>query len=309
MAVNTMLKEHTKVANRLDYFKKAKENKISDKDLIQKLADDYCDATESGDDALRDKAMAGLLVKFWRGIGKMQKKCSAVSHLEYGDFYAQLYRCIQAACEYKAWRDPAKKTNAQACINQLICSRGAAEILYQSNLDKNKANYCGVSLDADLNEETDDKKTTLGDTIADPDAKAGISKADALIQMYLDENKIVEAIVVDTIAHGDSVKTTSENYSYITYVKNKDTDKYEAITNTSRVNHVEFWRYRCAQLLMNLPDNYESVFATKFRVEESKLVLAVNAIRTAKNTKVYKYLDNTIAMMQSQKSLLISLLS
>lgn len=305
----TMLTEHKKLAERLEYFKNAKVNKTSDKDLIQKLADDYVDATEMGDESLRDKAMAGLMVKFWREIGKMQKKCTAIGHLDYGDFYAQLYRCIQAACEYKAWRNPEKKTNAQACINQLILSRGAAELLYQSNRDKNKANYCAVSLDMDLNSGSDDKEVTLMDTIADPNARAVPSPVDSIIQMYLDQGNVVEAIVVDMIANGESVKITSTPTTYTVSEINEKTGEYEDVEYHGRAYHNEFWRYKVAQLLMDLPEDYAAELKCRFRVNSDLVDAAVNTLKTAKNTKVYKYLDNTLVLLQSQKELLASLLA
>lgn len=279
-----------------------------DRAIIQRAADDYCDAVDANDDEGKNKFMAVLMVKFWREIGKMQRKCKAVTLLEYGDYFSKLFYCIDTAMSYRAWRDETKHTNAQACINSTIASRGAAEILYQSNLQMNKANINAASLDTPINGDSDDKETTLADTLTAGDGP-GISKVDGVIQMYVNENKLVEAIVIDTIANNDTLKVTSESTTYTCLEKNIKTGEMEEVEYKGKTNYAEFWRYRTAQLLMNLPDNYEKLFAARFKVAAEALSAAVNAFRTAKNTKVYKYLDNTIASMQAQKWLLIELLS
>lgn len=278
-----------------------------DRAIIQRAADDYCDAADANDEAGKNKFMAVLMVKFWREIGKMQRKCKAVTLLEYGDYFSKLFYCIDTAMGYRAWRDETKHTNAQACINSTIASRGAAEILYQSNLQMNKANINTASLDTPINGDSDDKETTLADTIAAGD-EPGFSKVDGVIQMYVDENKLVEAIVIDTIANNDTLKITSESTTYTCLEKNIKTGEMEEVEYKGKMNYSEFWRYRTAQLLMNLPDNYEKLFAARFKVAAEALSAAVNAFRTAKNQKVYKYLDNTIAGMRDQKELLMELL-
>ena len=310
-----LLNETRAVAKRVSYFANPAElGEFStaaerDRAIIQRAADDYCAAVDANDDDGKNKFMAVLLVKFWREIGKMQRKCKAVKLLEYGDYFSKLYYCIDTAMSYRAWKDETKHTNAQACINSTIASRGAAEILYQSNLQMNKANINCASLDTPINGDSDDKETSLADTIASTEIVGPFSKADDVIQMYVDKNKLVEAIVIDTIANNDTLKITSETATYTCLEKNIKTGEMEEVEYKGKTNYAEFWRYRTAQLLMNLPDNYEKLFAARFKVAAEALEAAVNAFRTAKNQKVYKYLDNTLADMRDNKELLMSLLA
>ena len=256
------------------------------REVIQQMADGYCLAKDTGDERKKNMYISGLMLRFWYAINKIKEK-SPVQGLDYTDFMAWLHEAIEYACKYRAWQDPARKVNAQQAINQCI-ETIRMQKYYSFNLQKNKANFNTMSLEVPAEE---DGKATLLDTLVDEDAaeKARIAKganaAICLIQDHIDKNKIVEAIILDTIAFNDTQKVTKTVVQYI----NEDGEEQKRTQRTS-----EFYPFRCVQALNNLPDNYIAYFCKQYKVGEKELEAAVNTIRKANNKKLYSFIDSTL---------------
>lgn len=263
----------------IDYSEKGR-------DVIQVMMDRYCIAKDTNDEEKKNMYIAGLMLRFWYVIAKLQSR-SPIPGVEYEDFMGWLYEAIEYACKYRAWQDPTKKVNAQQAINQCI-ETIRVQKYYDLNLQKNKVNQMTFSLDAEFDDEGDN---TLLDTIVDESAdserefRESSAAAVSLIQSCINKKKIVEAIILDTIAFNDTQKVTKK------VVKGVDADgnptKY-----TERSS--EFWSFRCVQILSNLPVDYASYFKKHYRVLEPELEAALAAIRAANNQKLYRYLAKTL---------------
>lgn len=254
---------------------------------IQELADGYCDATDADDDIKRDQYMAGLMLKYWYIQQRMYEKCKQVTVYSYEDYYDLTYQCIETAMQYRAWRDPEKNTTAEACISSAITSRGAAAILYSSNLDKAKANVnMAPSLDSPVDKSNTENGDFKLDQLRDETVQEPISMTTGYIQSFINKKRIVEAIILDVIAFGDSVKTDT--------VKRKEVDIETGEEYNVTDNYVSFWRYKTVQLLANLPKDYSKDFEKKYKVVKKDLADAIDLIKNSKNTKLYTYLDNTL---------------
>ena len=261
------------------------------------LANGYLKAKEDENELLQDSYLAALMLRHWKDIRKLYLKCITCDSMnEISDFSTIVWERIEYAFKYKRWLDN-PKLNAQQCINMAI-STEVKNQMYFSNLDKNRANANTDSLDRTINAGKDDRETTLADTIAS-DIKTGYSKADFVVQSYLSENKIIEAIVIDTIANGDTVKSTVET------IKTKDENGNEIVVK-SKTN--EFWRYRAAQLLMNISEEYKIKFQQRFKVAAEHLNSAFEQLQTAKNPKIYKFVDNTILDLRKHEELIKNIL-
>ena len=128
---------------------------------------------------------------------------------------------------------------------------------------------------------------TIGDTLVDEGADPMSNTTDGarcLIQYYINSNKIVEAIILDTIAHNDTFKHTSK-------VKKIELEE-ETVKYTEHSS--EFWAYKVVQLLGNLPAQYITHFLSKYEVDEKILRIGIEAIKQANNQKLYRYLENTL---------------
>ena len=268
-----------KIEEGIDYAEKGR-------DVIQVMIDRYCLAKDTGDEHRKNLYISGLMLRFWYTISKLQAR-SPIPGLEYDDFMGWLYDAIEYACKYRKWQNPANKVNAQQCINQCI-ETIRVQKYYDLNLQKNKVNQMTFSLDSEFD---DDSESTLLDTLVDEDYEAereyseGAEAAYALIQSCIDKKKIVEAIILDTIAFNDTQKVTKKVVKGVDFEGNPT--KY---TQTSS----EFWSFRCVQILSNLPVDYAAYFKKHYNVVEPELEVAIAAIRAANNQKLYRYLAKTL---------------
>lgn len=249
--------------------------------LINQISDMYCDATDKGDEIVRAKTISALMVLFWGEIGKMQDKCRAVADYEYDDFVQQLYLCINTAMQYRAWKDG--KHNAEQCIRAAISSRGAAAILYESNLDKNKANINKTELDRPVG----DDDTTILDTLADEDERIDSSTAniEQSIQNIINKGDLIGAVVLDNIAFNDSTKEVKETKVGI----DEEGNEYKYTTG-----HAEFHEYRLVQTLATLDEDYVKYFMNRYTIQEAAIQAAYNRIKSVNNSKLYSFVRDTI---------------
>lgn len=256
------------------------------RDVIQLMLDRYCLAKDTNDEHKKNLYISGLMLRFWYVISKLQAR-SPIPGLEYNDFMGWLYEAIEYACKYRAWQDPTKRVNAQQAINQCI-ETIRVQKYYDLNLQKNKVNQMTFSLDAEFD---DDGESTLLDTLVDEDYETereyneGAEAAYALVQSCIDRKKIVEAIILDTIAFNDTQKVTKKVIKGVDFEGNPT--KYTQTTS-------EFWSFRCVQILSNLPVDYASYFKKHYQVLEPELEAALAAIRAANNQKLYRYLAKTL---------------
>ena len=268
-----------KTEESIDYAEKGR-------DVIQLMLDRYCLAKDTNDEHRKNLYIAGLMLRFWYVISKLQAR-SPIPGLEYNDFMDWLYEAIEYACKYRAWQDPTKKVNAQQAINQCI-ETIRVQKYYDLNLQKNKVNQMTFSLDAEFDE---DGESTLLDTLVDEDTETdrehqeSAEAAYALVQSCINKKKLIEAIILDTIAFNDVQKVHKKVVKGVDFEGNPT--KY---TQTSS----EFWPFRCVQILSNLPIDYASYFKQHYQVVEPELEAALSVIRAANNQKLYRYLDKTL---------------
>ena len=288
-----------------------------------KLANGYIAAEEAGDEFMREAYIAGLMLRHWKDVNRLYTKCRTCdSRNTLADFTTIIYERIMYAFKYRAWLKEGTKLNAQQCINMAI-STEVKNQMYFSNLQKNLSNATvnNVSLDKTIGNSTDDRETTIADTIADPDSDSfAFSKVDGIIQEYLNKNKIIEAIVIVTISNNPTMRVTTETKVEDRVVEtfDKDLNKWVVEKNEDgsvkmekvkyKVNYIEPWRFKAAEFLMNLPESYVEEFQKRFKVSAELLIEAYNTISTARNTKVYKYLDNTLAELRNNKEAILQML-
>lgn len=256
---------------------------------IDELANAYCDATDNEDETNKNIYISALILRFWFNIDKMYRSNTVAPSLEHEDFFWWLYEAIEYACKYRGWRDTAKKLNAQQCINKCI-ETIKLQKYYDMRLAKHKVVNLTVSMDAPLGGEDNEGKT-LGDlfeteeTFTDHSDDAVIS----LIQDYVDKNKIIEAILLDTIAFNDVQKHFKKT------IKDTDADGNEV----RYVEHSsEFWPYRLVQLVNNLPDDYLEYFTNRYNITLEKLRTVIDALVAANNQKIYRYIKSMLSELR-----------
>ena len=159
-------------------------------------------------------------------------------------------------------------------------------------MKKHKANFAQYSLDNNIAGDEDDTARTYLDTYEDEDVAAETEAAKSednarsIVQLFIDRKKIVEAIILDTIAFNDTQKSTiSKKTGY-----NEAGEEYEYKSTT-----YSFWEFKAIQALNNLPADYVDYFLDNYRAKREIVEACVNKIRTSTNQKLYTYLRACLA--------------
>ena len=259
------------------------------KDTIRTMLDGYCKAMDEGDEHLKNLYISGLLLRHWDKVKKLALTCPNVD-LQGEEFVEWVYEAIVYACKYRKWQKD-EKVNAQQCINQCI-ETIRKQHYYNYNLDKNRANYNNASFDTPIGDEGNNgTQRTLIDTVADENAEREARMADSattarqIIQTFINKNKIVEAIIMDIIAFGDTEKVTKQ-------IKQSVDENGEEIKYTTYTH--EFWKFKAVQILSNLSDDYQKYFIDNYLVKTPALDAALNVLKKANNQKLYKELNSAL---------------
>lgn len=259
------------------------------KETIRKMLDGFCKAMDDGDEHLKDLYISGLILRHWDKVKKLADSCPNIDiHGE--EFVDWVYEAIILACEYRKWQTD-ESINAQQCINQCI-ETVRVRHYYEYNLDKHKANYNTVSLETPVGDEGDNGvQKTLMDTMYDEEAENqaraadGNSAARHIVQLFINKDRLVEAIIMDIIAFGDTEKVTKHVKKCI----DEDGNPYKYTTYTR-----EFWKFKAVQLLSNLPEDYREYFLENYIVKSAALEAALDLLKKANNQKLYKELDKSL---------------
>jgi len=260
------------------------------KEVIRQMLDGYCKAVDDNDDHLKNLYISGLMLRHWDKSKKLALKCPNIGMSE-EDFMDWVYEALILACDYRKWQKDGS-VNAQQCINQCI-ETVRVRHYYEMNLDKHKASYMTVSMETPIGDANDNgSQKTLGDTLIDETAENevrhtfGSDAAKNLIQSFLNKNRIVEAIIFDIIAFGDSLKQVKHTKTGVD--ENGETYKYTTYTS-------EFWRFHTVQLLANLPEDYFEYFIDTYAVKTEALKASLEVLKKANNNKLYRELDKSLS--------------
>lgn len=255
---------------------------------IDELADAYCDAVDNGDKVLKDVYISALILRFWYTIDKMYKANSVAPTLEHEDFFWWLYEAIEYACKYRGWRDPDKNLNAQQCINKCI-ETIKLQKYYDLRLNKRKVVNLSCSMETPIGDESG---RTIGDMLEAEECIDDHSSGDIelLVQSYINNNKIIEAILIDNIVSNDVQKH---------FKKTIKTQNYEGEPISYVEHSSEFWPYRLIQIVSKLPTTYKGEFIDRYDISEEKLTAVLDIIDRANNQKLYRYLDKLLTELRT----------
>jgi hypothetical protein len=250
---------------------------------INDLADGYCAATDIGDEELRNQYFSALLLRFWYKIPKLCMENQSLG-IDQTDVFSWVTGAIIMACDKdaRAWQTN-PKLNAQQVINQVLATRFVAAAYYDSNLLKNQGRHLECSLDDPLG---DEEGSTLGDIIADDkSATPGDDGVWAIIQDYLNKNKVIEAIILDNVAFKDVFKHEKKIVKSVDHEGNptKHTEYYTA-----------FWPFKLVKELGALDEQYVTYFLNTYSVSRKAFETAFAVLAKANNQKKYKMVDATM---------------
>lgn len=249
---------------------------------IDQLADAAAEAKKNNDKNLVNITISWLMIRFRYQANNMLAKV-ATTNYDPDQIPGRLFDCIWMAIERAEWqKNP--ELNAQQCINQVIGTRGAPAIIYEANLKKNNGKALEASLDQEIGD--DENGTTVGDMIEDETAKVDYNFAYDVVKRCIKDNKLIEGIIADIIAHSrvdvfkhevvkkEAVDENGEKYKYTEYSS-------------------EFWPRKVVQVLNTLDTEYTEYFTKTYGLTKERFQIAFNALMKTPNAKKYRMLDAT----------------
>lgn len=249
---------------------------------ITDLADNFLAARAIDNQRNMGIYLSAIILRFWYKIDQMYQKVKTCGY-DRNDCFDRLYDCIMTAMDYHAWQDPEKHTNAQACINQVLAGRGVPAMVYEANLQKNTR--ASVSMDQTIDSEN---STTVGDLI--PDSKViDEDPTSGYVQTLIKQDKIIEAIITDTIAYNDVFKHEKKTVKEV----KENGEKYVYVDHKS-----QFWPFKVVQELNQINEKYINYFSDKYTVNIEKLKAAVEALEKANNQKKYKMISYSLVALK-----------
>lgn len=256
---------------------------------ITELADKYCEAMDIDDEYNKNIYFSTLILRFWYKIFKIHSKTRSLE-TELQDCCDWIASAILMACsiDNRAWQTN-KKLNAQQVINQIIQSRFVAAAYYESNLLKNAGKRNRSSLDLTIDNEG--RQTSLCDLLTDEksiEADSAFYVKD-ILQDYIANDKIIEAIIVETIANNDVFKHEKH------YVHEEDYDGNQKVYLQS---FSTFKPSKVVQELNALDNTFAKRFLNTYKPSEKLFSAAFDFLVKATNQKKYSLIDATLKTLR-----------
>jgi hypothetical protein len=240
------------------------------------LANGYCDAEEAGDMVKRDQYFSALMLRYWFKVMEFYRNSPFVRQ-EPDDFSSWIAESLNVAFKYRQWRNPSHPLNKDPngpdkVINKCLFSTRKRWHKY-ANQDKRRVNFFVESIEEHF-EKYENKSQSLTEHVEYADVQ---SSSQAIVQLYLNRGKYIEAIIIDHIAH----------YNSFSFKSSKKGEKKDYV----------FSKVMLVKELAEIDETYISNFKDIYSVKEENLLEAIEEIKSqtekrSKN-KLLKYINYT----------------
>ena len=279
------------------------------------LANGYCDADESGNERLKSAYWAALLLRYWYKIFSWMETSRSL-RLEPLEFFDWLNDALCDTFYYRSWRYPYKAIVKQGkfiewkldengnkienefyykkdpnapdkSINYFCSAKRGKEYQYY-NKDKRRAEVGITSLEAQIDENGDCMLDFYG-VVEEP--KETETSATLLVKYFLENNKQIQALIIDGIANQDSFKTIK------TKCKDKEGEDYISYSH-------EFNPRKLVKHLNTINQEFmDCYFCKEYKLEQSKGSAILEQLKALSNTKLYTFIKNTLEEVRNNPKL------
>lgn len=285
--------------------------RLGDYQLMSKteLANGYCDAEEAGDEEKRSQYYSALMLRYWYKIFRWQQD-SASLHLDLTDFIQWLEDAFYVVFYYKEWRYKYKAIvkegkfidwkldangeripnpyywetdpNAPDKIINRCCFSIRGKYYQFNNKDKRRVNINNISIDKEVDENGSSALDYLG-CVEDPSICDGTKD---IIESFIKQNKLIEAIIVDSIVNGDAFKARKDH------------------------SGDDFDMRKLVKYLNNINQKYiKDIFAKNYGIKDIQQDILIDKLEKTSNTNLYKYIKKTLIEIKETPDLLSCILN
>ena len=238
------------------------------------LANGYCDADERGDINKRDQYYAALILRYWYKIGEFAESSEFMRQPK-EDFLSWVAESLDIGLKYRRWRDPSDKlytdpNGPDKVFNRCFKSTRQRYFRYV-NMDCRRASYLADSIDRQ-----EDTFKDGADYIEDSEIifneveeKQKTEEIRDIIQHFIDKGDLVDAVILDCIAFGDS-------------------------TTRKKNSHTEFSQSKLTRILIRLNNNYTEDFIFNYDVDRDKIKEVVAKFVSSPKFQISRQIKKTI---------------
>lgn len=285
------------------------------------LANGYCDADEAGNESLRSQYWAALILRYWFKIFAWMRESSSTK-LEPEEFAHWLEHALYIAFYYRSWRWEYEAVvkegrfvewkldeNGEKILNahyykvdpyaadrsiNYFCSAQRGLEYQRLNCDKYKTSVFTDSLDSMIEVAGD----AAYDNISNATEEGGLDNVHELICSLLSANSGLEALILDGIAYQNAFKETKLKID-------AQPDPESNIEYSKYTSRYEFSKRMLVKHLRTVDDDFmQSYFKPVYGLDEAACAALLNAVQSASNVQLYRYIDYTLKDMRTRKDLL-----
>lgn len=258
------------------------------------LANGYCDADDAHDEVKKNQYFSALMVRYWFKVYDFSRN-SEFTRLELEDYASWVSEALAIGLKYRRWRDPSHPLSKDPdapdkVFNRALFSTRKRWFMYL-NKNKRKINFVADSIERQI-EIFEDAADVLTEHVTDIGVK---SASYSIVQTYINNDKLLEALIIDAIAHQD---TFNQKLNGIKKVQDG-----EGTHEVRQYSH-ELNGRKIIKLLNEMDRGYIEYLESTYRINKDKLTNLIVEISKIPNFKLYKYIESTISSMRNNKALI-----
>jgi hypothetical protein len=233
------------------------------------------------DEVKREEYLSALVCRYWHNIGSQYNESKNSVNIE--ECYDWLLNALLRALKNRKWTDPTSKLYGDVAgpdkvINRCIASE--RDIFYQSSNTYKRRTQFGVQ-SIDMAQEEFGDASFVSPYLAADDDYNNID-IDNLIQSFVNDGCVIEAVIVDGICYGDAFKEV------------RDAEK------ENKVNY-EFNDRKLVKYIKSLNQNDIDRFVNKYGIPPEQSAQIFNGIKALSGTRLYTYIRKTLYKVSNNK--------
>jgi hypothetical protein len=242
------------------------------------LANGYCDADDANDPIKRDQYFSALILRYWFKVKEFAQH-SQFARLELDDFVSWVSESLIIAFKYRRWRDPSHPLSKdpdgpQKVFNQALFST-QKRWLTHLNKNKRRVNYIAESIEEHI-EIFGEKAQSLTQHYTEIELTG---PSEGIVQRFLNNGSIADALIIDTIAHQDSFVKATKKRNYLF-------DRTRVYTNLNKTTSA-----------------YLDYFKNTYDVNHDELSNVVKELNSLSKKEIYKRINSAMSKVKNNKAL------
>ena len=254
------------------------------------------------DEELRNKYVAAIICRYWYLIFTNYEKSKG--SVDIYTCYEWVSHAVLSVLKRRAWTkedssvygDP---NGPDKCLNQSVCSHRKG--FYQSsNTDKKRSNFKTISSE-DLYDSFGESSKALVDE--ETSYTEDTHDVETLVQHLIENERYLEALVIDNIAYGECFKEKYSKGTSAIYKTDEDGNEVTEEFTYDKVNR-KFSQRMLNLSLKELDDSYPEYFSSRYLTDKDCILNCISRIKGMTTSQLNKLVKNTLFKLSQDADIL-----